>query len=398
MRALPNLRNSDVLNAFRHQRIKHRWFLNQRFPTVINAGVSGDTTTMILARIAAVTATNPDVVVVFAGINDCLGANAGNVNSIITTAQSNLSAIYNALSAVGSYVVAIPIWPISKFYSGMDPGTYTRLAISRINSWIFKQAETRPNVLVADIGAAFRNLNTNHEPFYSNDTTIYPSGYPNYLSDGIHPSATAAFAAGKVLADILDPLLPTGTLNWPGNETENYLPNADLRGAVDSPRSPPTSFTFNAWAGGATSTISYVDRNDGIQGRWFRSVQTVGYGVSATCYKTSTWMNTGDVLIAEAEVRVVSGFVQPYLELDARDLGAASHAISRDGYRAGATIGGADVAIEPAIGIEYNRPFVLRTPPVTVPVAANNGFAQWTLVLIGTGTVDIGRVRLRKVT
>lgn len=375
-----------------------RWFLNQRFPSVINAGVSGDTTTMIAARIAAVTATSPDVVVVFCGINDCLTSDVNNVSTVVSTAQINLTTIYDALTAANAYIVAIPIWPVSKFVGGLDPGTYVRLAISRINAFIHKQTETRANFVVADVGAAFRNLNTNHEPFYSNDTTLDPAGYPNFLSDGIHPSASGGFAAGYLLANILDPIFPASSLNWPGDETENFLPNADLRGAVDSPRSPPTSYTFNEFTGGASGTISYVNRDDGITGRWFRSTQVAGYGLSATCYKSPTWLNTGDVLIAEAEVRVVSGFVQPYLEIDARDLGAASHAAVRDGYTAGATVGGTSNSIETSVVWPQDRIFVLRTPPLTVPAGANQGFVQWTLNLVGTGTVDVGRVRLRKVT
>ena len=138
-----------------------RWFLNQRFPSVINAGVSGDTTTMIAARIAAVTATSPDVVVVFCGINDCLTADVNNVSTVVSTAQTNLTTIYDALTAANAYIVAIPIWPVSKFVGGLNPGTHVRLAISRINSFIHKQTETRANFVVADIGAAFRNCNTN---------------------------------------------------------------------------------------------------------------------------------------------------------------------------------------------------------------------------------------------
>lgn len=375
-----------------------RWFLGQRFPNIINAGVSGDSTAMILSRISAVTALNPDVVIVFAGVNDLMGAESGTVSSIITTAQNNLSAIYDALAACGAYVVAIPVWPLSKFREGLDPGTYARLAISRINSWIHKQSITRSGFLVADIGSAFRNLNTDHEPFYSNDTSLDPAGYPNFLADGLHPGASGAFVAGKLLADILDPVFPASSLNWPGNETENYLPNADLRGAVNDPRTPPTTWAFGPFSEGATSTISYVNRTDGVTGRWFRSVQTVGYTLTATCYKNPTWMNTGDVLIAEAELRVTSGFVQPTLELDVRELSAISHATVRDGYRAGNTIGGTEVTIEPAVGWPLNKVFVMQTPPVTVPVAANQGFAQWTLHVVGNGTVDVGRVRLRKVT
>ena len=104
------------------------------------------------------------------------------------------------------------------------------------------------------------------------------------------------------------------------------------------------------------------------------------------------------MLIAEAEIRVVSGFVQPHLEIDARDLGAASFAVVRDGYTAGATVGGTDNSVEAAVGWPQDRIFVLRTPPLTVPAGANQGFVQWTLNLVGTGTVDVGRVRLRKVT
>lgn len=376
-----------------------RWFLGQRFPSVINAGVSGDNTTQILARVSAVTALNPDVVIVFCGVNDLQGAESGTVSSIITLAQNNLTAIYDALTAAGAYIVAIPIWPLSRFREGQDPGTYSRLAISRINSWIHKQALTRANFLVADMGAAFRDRNTNHEPFYYNDTTLSEAGYPHFLTDGLHPGASGAFAAGKLLANILDPIFPASSTNWPGNETENYLPNADLRGAVNSARVAPTSWSFNAYSEGASGTISYVNRTDGITGRWFRSEQITGYGLSATCYKSAGWMQTGDVLVAEAELRLISGFVQPTLELDIRDLGAtASYATVRDGYRAGATVGGTEVSIESAVGWPLDKIYIMQTPPVTVPAGANNGFAQFTLNIVGDGTIDIGRLRLRKVT
>ncbi len=374
-----------------------QWLLGHRFRLVVNAGVSGDSTAMMLARINAdVISKNPDVVVVFGGVNDVGSATVGNIDSIVSGTTSNLAAIYDALTAAGIMIVAIPIWPVSAFRSGWESATYPRLAISRINQWIYKRSESQPNMIIADIGAAFRNPNANNEPYYNNDTSINPAGYPNYLTDGLHPGASAAFAAGKILANVLDNAFPAQSFQPMINETQNYLPNPDLRGAVNSPLAAPTGYTLGPWAGGATLTLSYVDRDDGIAGRRLRLEQTVGYVLSCNCRKTADFMQTGDVFVAEAEVRVTSGFVQPRLDLDMRDLGAASHFKRRDGYRDGAAIGGTEVQIDTRVTIPLNTPLLLRTPPCTVPVAANGGSIEWTLFLVGTGTVDVGRVCLRK--
>lgn len=69
--------------------------------TVVNAGVNGDTSADVLARLDAITAQNPDLVLLGVGGNDVLQR----INP--ETTRSNLVAIIRALKAADSRVILI---------------------------------------------------------------------------------------------------------------------------------------------------------------------------------------------------------------------------------------------------------------------------------------------------
>jgi lysophospholipase L1-like esterase len=140
-----------------------------------NAGMGGDTTAGMVARLSAdVLAYRPDVVTVLGGTNDV----GGRVLQGTTTA--NLRAIIEALEAANVKVVLLTIPPRT------DPAFAQ--PIRSLNAAIRDLAGSK-GVTLADI----------YPPLTQDDGTYRPE----MTADGVHPSATGNAAIASVVADAL---------------------------------------------------------------------------------------------------------------------------------------------------------------------------------------------------
>lgn len=163
------------------------------FNIVNDAGVSSDTTAMMLARIKADVLDQPaQWVVVLGGTNDI-------PSGVITLDEitTNLKSIYDQILANGQMVIAMTILPNS-----VQTATPRQLHRRRkINEWIKTYATTQPGIFVVDSERSILDVTTNGEL----------SGMTN---DGVHPSANGARFIGRSIVDALSNVMhkyPSGT-------------------------------------------------------------------------------------------------------------------------------------------------------------------------------------------
>lgn len=185
-----------------------KWGLPWRYPKaalVFNGGVSGETTTQMLARDAAAYSVGrravtdlinsyPDVVILRAGsINDLTGVTAGTLNSIVAATYANHIALIQRIKASGALILDEGV----AGYSGVgatDPAV-TRQAIVALNALYAAYAATDPDVeFVSPVGVL------------SDATGLYMTG-ASY--DGTHLSSwgqySIALEEAKVIYSVFGP-------------------------------------------------------------------------------------------------------------------------------------------------------------------------------------------------
>lgn len=361
-------------------------FLKQKLDLIVNAGVSGNNTTQMLARISAdVIAYTPDIVIVFGGVNDITGVSDSSTRiAAIATVKANLGEIYDRLNAAGVLVVAVPIWPIDATDLTNSHG---RQALSEINWWIRKQGYER-RVVVADMGLGFGDRSTAAEILYE------AGGHPAYTTDGIHPTATGACVAGRILADCLSPLLGHVDPIEPYNDYTNLLKNPALLGATGA--TEPTDWDSTMLAGSVSH--SYTARTDGLSEDWLTLALSSSAQLAFQQTVDTMTIATGDQFQAciEYEFSSPAGTIDRCcaLELDIRSAGAASqfkrYCCGDVNMQSGGSTKILDADVPPRSGI-------LKTPICTAPAGAAGGFIQLVFWVFGDGTLNIGRVSLVKV-
>lgn len=185
-----------------------RGFLGNRLLILYNAGIGGNTTTQMLARITTdVTSYNPQWVSVFAGINDIIAGSSA--ASILT----NLLSIYTQLNALDIKVIAMTVLPLEIGHTSYSVANNEK--IQAINFGIKTYCKQNPVMYFVD------SYKTIVDP---NSATGQP--LTGYLStDHIHPSGIGSLAIGREFADILDDVMPeVNTL--PDSASDNRVTSA----------------------------------------------------------------------------------------------------------------------------------------------------------------------------
>jgi lysophospholipase L1-like esterase len=213
----------------------------------MNAGVSGDTSAQVRARVNAPGSPSADIMIVSVGINSVtFGVSALSI-------QSDLRAICLFYLQRGIKVILSNIRPISAaFIPDGDPQLNVR---SDVNAWIQEFATTTPGVVFWDVAAAYDD----------------GSGRPiaGYTVDGLHPSSLgsqhAAFSLVPIMQQLVKPSQPTNP------DTINFFPNGRLAGnhgtAGPGVRGQiADGFTAEMLSRGATVTVeaaTHPDRETG---------------------------------------------------------------------------------------------------------------------------------------
>lgn len=150
---------------------------DQRFSLLANAGVPGDRTDQVLARVEPeVIVRGPRWATVLAGTND-IGQHVDAMTII-----ANLTAIYDELTAAGVGLIAITVPPMST----ADPAQIESL--QAVNGWMREHVTVDwPGAVLADWSAALS----------VNGDGITP--VPEYYSDVVHIDADGARVGGQAL-------------------------------------------------------------------------------------------------------------------------------------------------------------------------------------------------------
>lgn len=352
-------------------------YLGARYKLVYNGGVSGESSTQILARVGAVTALSPrpTFCVVHAGINDIMNDVAA------STTTASLAAIYTALIDAGITPVMTALLPVADSF--MTTGRWA--SWQAVNKWIAGAAQTYPAL-------------------YCNWANAYmdpADGQPlaGMTIEGLHPAGSGAQRIGKLLADTLaaaspTPAIPRGLTS--NRDAGNLFSNGMLTGTAGS---KPTGATGSLatgmgvnWPGGGTGavTLSKVARTDEVPGEW-QQVNVTTASDNLQVYVDggiTTGYAAGDVLTASCDIQTDANFTSTTLlqfEVRCYTAGYASQI-----YRS-ATM---DLYNNNQSLLQRAWSGVLRVPDFTVP--ANTAILFMQLVMNGTGTFRTARWQLTK--
>ncbi len=144
----PSARGQRVV--FLGDSITEGWRLNEYFPSreLVNRGISGQTTTQILARFRQdVVALSPRALLILAGTNDLSGSVA--LNQI----EDNLSLMGDLAKAYNMRVGIASITPVSDYHKDVDPrfamtATHPLANIQALNRWVESKCKAEGFVYV----------------------------------------------------------------------------------------------------------------------------------------------------------------------------------------------------------------------------------------------------------
>jgi lysophospholipase L1-like esterase len=341
--------------------------LGGRLTMVKNAGVGGQRSDQILARVTDVT--NLSVLPGYCILSDA--ASNDLVQSIPSaTIVTNLDAICDALQAKGITVVICTSLPLAGNAAHL-------LRQEEVNTWIRGRA-TQPGFIVCDWAARWTDA-----------TTAGPK--TGFATDGIHPTPLGAGAIGKVLADALRPYIG-GSVLLPSHNLDGLAVNVNpmMVGTAGTVSTGTTGQAADNWttlrgSGAGTMAGAKVARTDGVGGAWqsltlaggggqfFLFSDVAGAAVAGTKWQTEMEFDAADF----------TGITNCRLVVEALTSGQSGYGI----YQIAATALPTDVVSG-----------VIRTPVFTVP--AGGPFNLRTMLIFqGTaGSIRVSRIRTRKIT
>lgn len=342
--------------------------LGGRLTMVKNAGVGGERSDQILARVTDVTnlATLPGYCILSdMASNDLLQSVAS------ATIIANVSAICDALQAKGITIVICTVLPLA--------GTNAHLQRqAEVNRWI-RDRVGQPGFIVCDWAAR-----------WTDPTTVVPR--TGLSTDGTHPTALGAGAIGKVLADAIRPHLG-GSIHLASHNLDQLTSNLNPMmvgtggtASTGTSGSVATNWTTLRGTGSGTLTAAKVARTDNIGGEW-QSLTLAGGGGQFFLYS--------DV----ASGAVAGQKWQTEMEFINADFSGITNCqvVCQDGPGTGTQSCYALYQAGPSALTPDITAGVLRTPVFTVP---SGGPANLRTMLIFQGTagsIMVSRFRTRRI-
>lgn len=342
-------------------------------------GAGGLTTAVLISggHVASAAAADADWCIVHAGTND-VGAGVS-----AATIAANLLTIWNTLIATGKTVVATTILP----RNNSDSAANVQI-LRDANRLIRANAAATRGVVLCDWYGALLDAST---------------GLANldYLSDGVHPDAVGASRMGKVLADVLSPLVPAREdLAQDNTDTKDLLSGSlftGTGGAVGgAPASGSVATGWTVYAQGSPTSVvcSKVARSDLFAGEWQQVVITAvaqntdGCSIEAQNTAAGTDFVAGDTVYGtvefETDAATWNGRMILLQVVAFNGLGNAS-----DGYLTSVERTALTASLaRPASG-------VLRTPRFLLPVGLTR--VQMKIYAYGSQTIRFSRAQIVKV-
>lgn len=366
--------------------------LRNKFNLLWNAGIGGNTTTAMLARISRdVLAYSPKYCFVWGGINDITADTA------VATTKANLDSIYQTLRSHGITVIALTVLPLASGHASFSAARTE--VILNLNNWIRQYGRTHDGFMVLDAFAAVVS------PLATDGTPT-----ANMLgTDNIHPSPKGAKAIADYGYTLLNSLLPTndtlissaaddyGTSSSNSNICDNGVMDG-TGGAISGTVTPGATSVATGWTivetgSGSIVATNAVARSDVIGYDQQMDVTSVANGDVASLQLTSSVhgrVSAGDTIYFECDCSVTS------ITALKRILITLQLAIDGVTYYSQA-IQQSDLTF-----ITDNLAGVWRTPNITIPSDAASitqvlPFMQFVFSGAGGATVKVGRCQIRKV-
>jgi lysophospholipase L1-like esterase len=271
--------NADVLNNSFGDTSWFQQFVVRskgRVRYLYNAGISGNTTTQMLARIDSdVIKYSPKICFVLGGTND-----VGNSISHTVT-KSNLETIVNKLLSSGITPILCTIPPRNDA---------TKLGVARVNA-VIQNLATKYGLTLLDFFTVLA------DPANSN----FKSGLNG--GDGIHPNAAGAKLMSALAETTLLPLLPYNFIPLSTSNVNAASISSNGLVLVDT----DTDGLGDNWTmqGAATATASIVSGDTAIIGNWQQMVVTVS-GTRILDNSTTTGFTGGNRIAVSGRVQAVA--------------------------------------------------------------------------------------------
>lgn len=230
--------------------------LGQRFNQIYNAGISGENTTQILARVGLVIAKRPEYCLVHCGIND---VQQGVALSVI---QDNLRLIYRRLTDAGIKVIAMTTISSGSAGGQLDSAG-KKLVLFQLQRWIAQYGRDAEGIYVVEW----------HRVLQDATTGLSLTGY---TMDGTHPNTLGGSRLGQHLAReialVAEPIemLPASNADT-DNEAKNPMmtgTGGTTSGTITNTGAIAASLIFEPDSGTITTSSAKVARTDQIGGEW----------------------------------------------------------------------------------------------------------------------------------
>lgn len=354
--------------------------LKQRLDVISNAGVGGNSTTQMLARMPAdVLTKNANWVLVEGGINDVAADVAAD------TIYNNLVAIYAKLKSSGRRVIATTMLPSMSF-----DASETRSAIwvdvnDRIRAYAALQSTDY--FILSDIAQ-----------LYLDTESAYAVPLAGYTVDGVHPNALGASTIGNKLFTDLDAYIPERDILIHTNDDTRLiwiygLPNPLMTGTTGSfaaPASGVLGSRFIASGGGTWSQIAHGS-GVGLYSQAVLGVESDTLTLGQVGDTTSDLFTIGDTIAAMLELQSDDDWVGAFnINLYLACLNASSAVLSYKFALGYSSAGGSGTAIL------NPRDVVLRTENIVIPATTDKLRTYWQFEAT-SGTVRVARYCIFKV-
>jgi len=374
------------------------------FSPSLNFGVSGDTTTQMLARISSVVAAAPSYCTVLGGTND-LGTGAGDATVSYATITGNLQTIYTTLLNAGICVIAIPILP----KAGLNLSTTKTALLNRVNEWIRRYCmSSTSNIVLAD---PFESLvdytKTTGEPIGG-----YAGGVTSVTVDGTHPNKRGGYLFGKTIVDALGSRIapmrtimqsPADAYDATYNPTGNLLANGMFSGTAGTNSTGSSGSVGGSWtasrAGGTTGTIVASKTSKTLS-----NGQTVPQQTLVVTAPAGSSIETLGLTSASITTGFTAGVDTIYGELEVGVSGITADSVIGVEYTIGDGTNTIVCLAKQTNTYMANQSWsgVLRTPEFLIAAAATSLYARFRIYIDGTvssagATVQLGRATVRKV-
>jgi lysophospholipase L1-like esterase len=352
-----------------------------------NAGVAGNTTAQMLARVQSdVVAYSPAYCIVMGGQNDPL-----DTSGAVAGTYSNLLAIYAALNASGIYVIALSVTPDSTGTANHKKGK------SLLNAKLRDYWSGRAGGEYVDVYSSMVDpLQVSGNPISSTQTVV----------DGVHPGVYGSYLIGSALAPVFQrlnlgrvrPLVSSTVDNIKNNALSQQICNNPLfEGTGGTVGTGCTGTVADRWAascsGAGAAAMSLVSEPNGY-GYIQRAAITASAGsdtFTLTQNNLAAWeaLTAGATYVFDANVTLTSPLNLACVEARLNFTGGSGPDAKVFSFSSGYGNG-------PITAAQSN--LVYRSLPITLPAGTYTGAAITFTVYFGgvSGslglTLDVSRV------